>query len=204
MAGHRPANLDLKGSTVGTSIENALQWPVRGAARYAAIAMSGVLLALLSATIDAQAGDIERVPGEARRGDSFDMAGVSVWFRQRFSDAELENYRPEDFHIESHACGCYDEPEPHYPYLLVFFNTPKGDLVGRPDRRGLDTVITRLAVRHGERYCDVDSEDQCYGNFAHPCEFSDFQYGPALAKYFPTCKSLQPDAELTPVDYRIN
>ena len=68
---------------------------------------------------------------------------------------------------------------------------------------GVDTVITRLAVRHGDRYCDVDSEDQCYGTFAHPCEFSDFRYGRQLAPYFPTCKSVEPDIELTPVRYEI-
>jgi hypothetical protein len=47
--------------------------------------------------------------------------------------------------------------------------------------------ITPLAVRTGDRYCEVDSEDQCYGTFAHPCDFTDFRYGPYLKEFFPSC-----------------
>ncbi len=132
-------------------------------------------------------------PGDAPRAASFDMEGVGVWFRSKFSEAELHDYRPEDFRIESQMCNCSDRPEPHYPYIMVFFSTPKGDLVGRPDRKGFETVITRLAVRHGEAYCDVESEEECYGTFSHPCDFSDFRYGAQLAPYFPTCKMIEPD-----------
>jgi len=133
-------------------------------------------------------------PGSGQPG-SFAMEGVSVWFKSKFTAAELQNYQPEDFRIESQLCNCSDRPEPHYPYILVFFNTPKGDLVGRPDRKGFETVITRLAVRHGEEYCDVDAEDECYGSFSHPCDFSDFRYGAQLAPYFPTCKMVEPEPE---------
>ena len=166
-----------------------------------AIAMLAASLAFLSLAANAQTGDAENA---GQGAGSFDMQGVSVWFKNRFSETELQAYQAEDFRIESHSCSCYDKPEPHYPYLLVFFSTPKGDLVGRPDRRGVDTIITRLAVRHGDQYCDVDSEDQCYGSFSSPCEFSDFRYGPQLARYFPTCKVVDPDpgSELTPVGYR--
>ena len=167
------------------------------------IAMVAALLALFSLAVNAQTGEAENARQDSGQLGSFDMEGVSVWFKDRFSEAELQTYQPEDFRVESHQCGCYDRPEPHYPYILVFFTTPKGDLVGRPDRRGLDTIITRLAVRHGERYCDLESEDECYGSFAHPCDFSDFRYGPQLAEYFPTCKSVEPepDTDLTPVRY---
>ena len=171
-------------------------------ARRAAQTVVTVLILISCMTATAQADQ----PARSRQGASFDMEGVSVWFRNKFSEAELQTYQPEDFRIESHQCSCYDRPEPHYPYILVFFATPKGDLVGRPDRKGFETVITRLAVRHGDRYCDVDSEDQCYGSFAHPCEFSDFRFGRQLAKYFPTCKSLEADPDsdsgLTPVQYK--
>jgi hypothetical protein len=169
----------------------------------------GVTSAMLAASLasfiliaNVQAGEPEDAEQGSDRVGSFDMPGVSAWFNDRFSESELQSYQPEDFRIESHACSCYDRPEPHYPYLLVFFSTPKGDLVGRPDRRGVDTVITRLAVRHGEQYCDVDSEDQCYGSFSQPCDFSDFRFGGQLARYFPTCKSVDSDDELTPVGYR--
>jgi hypothetical protein len=173
-------------------------------ARRAAIAMVAASLALSSLVVNAQDGDPDNSGQNSGQAGSFDMEGVSVWFKNRFSEVELQTYQPEDFRIESHMCSCYDRPVPHYPYLLVFFATPKGDLVGRPDRRGLDTIITRLAVRHGERYCDVESEDECYGSFSDPCDFSDFRYGRQLADYFPTCKSVEPDpdSELTPVGYQ--
>ncbi len=194
--------VESRGLTMRLTTTSTLKRTALKIAKRAAIAAGIVWLACFSLVIGVQADDIEHGGEGSSRAGSFDMHGVSGWFRDRFSEAELQRYRREDFQIEAHACGCYDQPEPHYPYLLVFFNTPKGDLVGRPDRRGVDTVITRLAVRHGERYCDVDSEDQCYGNFAHPCEFSDFRYGRQLAPYFPTCKSPEPDTELTPVHYQ--
>lgn len=183
---------------------NALEVALTHVATRVAIALLAASLAFLSLAANAQAGEAENPEQGSDRAGSFDMQGVAVWFKSRFSESELKTYQPEDFRIESHACSCYDRPEPHYPYLLVFFSTPKGDLVGRPDRRGVDTVIAPLAVRHGDQYCDVDSEDQCFGSFSKPCEFSDFRYGPQLARYFPTCKEVDPasDSELTPVLYR--
>ena len=46
-----------------------------------------------------------------------------------------------------------------------------------------------LAVRFGNRYCELDSEQTCFGTFSSPCDFTDFRYGPHLSVYFPTCKS---------------
>lgn len=176
-------------------------------ATIAATVLLGAALAFCSSLANAQDGGREHSRQGSSHLGSFNMEGVSVWFKKKFSADELQGYQPEDFRIESHTCNCSDRPEPHYPYLLVFFSTPKGDLVGRPDRKGFETVITRLAVRHGERYCDVESEHECYGSFSHPCEFSDFRYGSQLAPYFPTCKSIEPDPDhdsgLTPVRYRL-
>jgi len=188
---------------MNTCTGNALELALTNVARCVIIAMLAASLAIFSLMASAQTenpGDVEQ---NSVRAGSFDMQGVSDWFKDRFSESELRTYQSEDFRIESHACSCYDKPEPHYPYLLVFFSTPKGDLVGRPDRRGVDTVIARLAVRHGDQYCDVDAEDQCFGSFSNPCDFSDFRYGPQLARYFPTCKEVDPasDSELTPVRY---
>lgn len=176
--------------------------------RCAAQGLLAASLLLFVVAASAQTGERENARRQSRPVASFDMEGVSVWFRQKFSEAELQTYRPEDFRIESRMCNCYDRPDPHYPYIFVIFSTPKGDLIGRPERRGFDTIITRLAVRHGERYCDVDAEDQCYGSFSNPCEFSDFQFESQLAPYFPTCK--QPDTDhdtdsdtgLNPVGFR--
>ncbi len=186
-----------------TLARNALELARPKFVRRAAIAMVAASLSLFSLFVNAQAGESESSWQDPARVGSFDIEGVSVWFKDRFSEAELKTYKPEDFRVESHMCGCYDKPVPHYPYSLMFFSTPKGDLVGRPDRHGFDTIITRLAVRHGERYCDLESEDECYGSFSDPCDFSDFRYGRQLAKYFPTCKSVDPDSEFTPVRYRI-
>lgn len=188
--------------------ENARAFSIM--ARFALTALAGALLTFLSVAANAQPGEQKDARQRSGQPGSFNMDGVSDWFENRFSEAELQTYRPEDFRIESQMCNCSDRPEPHYPYIMVFFSTPKGDLVGRPDRKGFETVITRLAVRYGEEYCNVESEDECYGSFSHPCDFSDFRYGAQLAPYFPSCKSTDsdqsPDGDsdlgLMPVRYR--
>lgn len=175
-----------------------------------AIATMVFAFTFFSGEVSAQDRDRDNSSQGSGQLGSFEMEGVSDWIKQKFTVTELQKYQPEDFRIEPHLCGCYDRPVPHYPYILVFFTTPKGDLVGRPDQRGLDTIITRLAVRHGERYCEVESEERCYGSFSNPCEFSDFRFGSQLAEYFPTCKAIEPDREqnrdsdLDEVHYRPN
>jgi len=91
--------------------------------------------------------------------------------------------------VEPHFCGCYDKPNKHFPYSIVLLKTSKGDLVARPDR--LEALVTYmpLAVRHGNQYCELGSETQCYGSFPDPCDFIDFRYGPHLEPFFPTCKA---------------
>lgn len=185
--------------------ENVLQRKESGKIRCVSVVLICVSLGLFSLQANAQNGDAENARRDSGQGGSFYMEGVADWFRDRFPEGEPETYQPEEFRIESHSCNCYDRPIPHYPYLFVIFSTPKGDLVGRPDRRGVDTVITRLAVRYGERYCDLDSEDACYGSFSDPCDFSDYRYGHQLAAYFPTCKAVEPDEGpgLTPTRFNI-
>ncbi|UCH46426.1 MAG: hypothetical protein JSU95_09825 [Betaproteobacteria bacterium] len=161
-------------------------------------------LAIVSVAAHAQAEERRDSRRYTFRFGTFDMTGVSSWFKNRFSEAELKTYRPEDFDIEQALCSCYDRPVPHYPYVLMLFSTPKGDLVGRPERRGFDTVIIPLAVRFGERYCEIDAEDQCYGSFANPCDFSDFRYGEELEPYFPGCLEVEADSQLEPVRFKIN
>lgn len=172
-------------------------------ARSAACLAFAALLVLFSVTANAQTEQRKEPHRYTFRFGSFDMAGVSTWIEERFSEAELESYRPEDFDIEQALCSCYDRPVPHYPYVMMLFSTPKGDLVGRPERRGFDTVIIPLAVRFGERYCELDAEDQCYGAFSDPCDFSDFRFGEKLEPYFPGCRDIEPDPTLEPVRYRL-
>jgi hypothetical protein len=86
-------------------------------------------------------------------------------------------------------CGCYDQPSKHYPYSIVVFKAAERELVTRPERREGALTFSPLAVRYGTRYCAVESEQDCYGSFPHPCDFTDFRYGPTLAEYFPTCKA---------------
>jgi hypothetical protein len=117
------------------------------------------------------------------------VSGMSVWLRARFSQTELEGLRTGDLRVESYYCGCYDQPNKHYPYSIVLLKTPRGDLVARPEGTDGALSFTPLAVRYGNRYCEVGSETDCYGSFSHPCEFTDFRYGPYLAEFFPTCKS---------------
>jgi len=68
------------------------------------------------------------------------------------------------------------------------FTTPRGDLVVRPEGGENMAKFTPLAVRTGDQYCKVESEEHCYGSFANVCEFTDFRYGPLLQPFFPTCK----------------
>ena len=117
------------------------------------------------------------------------VGALSVWLKARFSETELAQLRPEDLDLESHYCSCYDQPQAHFPYPLVLLKTPKGDLVARPDSHEGAVSFAPLAVRHGDRYCEVESEHVCYGTFAEPCDFTDFRYGPHLAPFFPTCKA---------------
>ena len=90
-------------------------------------------------------------------------------------------------------CGCYDQPSKHYPYSIVVFKAAERELVTRPERREGALTFSPLAVRYGTRYCAVESEQDCYGSFPHPCDFTDFRYGPTLAEYFPTCKAAGDD-----------
>ena len=117
------------------------------------------------------------------------LDGISNWLLARFSQSELEALRPGELWLESHFCGCNDVPTKHFPYAVVLLATPKGDLVARPERHEIVVRFTALAVRYGDRYCDLESEANCYGSFPHPCDFTDFRYGRLLIDFFPTCKA---------------
>lgn len=171
-----------------------VSWKKSKVVRHAAAAMLAITIVMSFAARGALAGGDTQNCRDFSGKASFDMPGVSEWFRSRFTEAELQTYGPDDFSVEQCLCNCADEPQPHYPYVLVFFRTPKGDLVGRPGQRGIERVVTPVAMRFGERYCEFGAEDQCYGSFSDPCAFTDFRYGEELAKYFPYCKREEPDS----------
>lgn len=148
---------------------------------------AGSSLILLAGT--AWARDPAAPPRESQQARAVNIEGVSRWLQGRFSEAELDALRPDELRVESHYCSCEDTPHPHYPYTVVLFLTPRGTLVARPEGREGAVTITPLAVRHDTRYCELESEASCYGSFAHPCEFTDFRYGPTLSQFFPSCKS---------------
>jgi hypothetical protein len=143
----------------------------------------------LAASVDAPGADGSGIgqPNAERR--AFEAAGMTNWLKTRFSETELEGLPPGHLSVEAYSCSCYDQPTRHFPYRMVLLKTPKGDLIARPE--GQDGVIRfiALAVRYADLYCDVESKENCYGTFAHPCDFSDFRYGPHLSAFFPTCKS---------------
>jgi hypothetical protein len=150
-----------------------------------------VLSVWLAALVPAQAAQA-RILGtqeDAEPAQAVDMGDVSEWFNERFSKVEREALLPGDLSIESHECSCSDRPIPHFPYRVVIFGSPKGDLVTRADGREMSVSMTLLAVRHGDRYCEVGAEESCFGAFENPCEFTDHRYGPHLAPFFPSCKS---------------
>ncbi len=146
-------------------------------------------LTLLVASEKCRARDIAVARENAEQHKMLAMDGVSLWLKARFSQTDLEGLQVGDLRVEAYYCSCYDKPNRHYPYSIVLLKTPKGDLVARPEGTDGALIFTALAVRHGDRYCEVESETDCYGTFSHPCEFTDFRFGPSLAEFFPTCKS---------------
>ena len=153
---------------------------------------SSLLFATMTLLIpfeQARARDTAVARDQAEQDRAVAVVGMSVWLKARFSQTELEGLRAGDLRVESYYCSCYDEPNKHYPYSIVLLKTPRGDLVARPEGTDGALSFTPLAVRYGNRYCEVGSETDCYGSFSHPCEFTDFRYGPYLAEFFPTCKS---------------
>jgi hypothetical protein len=146
-------------------------------------------LALLVWPVLSRAHDLAAHHDRAEGAAAIGVGALSLWLEARFTQAELAQLRPEDLELEPHYCGCYDRPKAHFPYPLVLLKTPKGDLVARADSREGAVSFAPLAVRHGDRYCELESEHVCYGTFAEPCDFTDFRYGPHLAPFFPTCKT---------------
>jgi hypothetical protein len=148
------------------------------------VLLSGAALALIGAFADAH--DTEHAMPSSR---IFGMREVSLWLESRFTEAELEALGAGASRVEAHACGCSDRPRPHFPYRVVLFVTPKGDLVARAEAHESALKLTPLAVRKGIHYYELDAEERAYGAFAHPCEFTDFRFGPQLSEFFPSCKA---------------
>lgn len=154
--------------------------------------MNFILMFLMSCAVFLGASTCtarELASDQVEHGQAVHAESLATWLERKFSQGELERLRPGDVKVESHACGCYDEPKKHFPYLIVVVRTPKGDLVLRPELQEGAPSFTPLAVRTGRQYCEVESEGNCYGSFADPCDFTDARFGPHLAAYFPTCKS---------------
>lgn len=163
--------------------------------RVSTTALLGVSLALLVWAGEAPSREQARVLENQEEAVKVDSSALQAWLEARFTRGELRALEPGAVGMESHHCGCSDTPTKHFPYVMVLLRTPKGDLVARPDRRGVSVIFTALAVRHGNRYCKVDAEDDCYGAFLAPCDFTDFRYGPQLEAFFPTCKSDEEEPE---------
>jgi hypothetical protein len=137
-------------------------------------------LVLIISSSCAQAADPSGLRDDPEQSQTIDMNAMSSWLRSRFSATELEQLQPGQLRVQAHYCGCSDRPRAHFPYQLVLLQTPKGDLVARPEHHEFGVEFSALAVRYGTRYCAIDETD-CYGSFAQPCDFSDFRYGPPVS-----------------------
>jgi len=146
-------------------------------------------LALLVSSGSGRADDPATPRGNTGQNSIIHMDGLSLWLKSRFSESELRALQQGALTLERHYCGCYDKPRKHFPYSFVLLKTPKGDLVARPERKEGSLSFTPLAVRTGDQYCELESEESCYGAFLDPCDFTDFRYGPSLIAYFPSCMS---------------
>ena len=145
-------------------------------------------LALATASGGCLANDSTIQKEELTQNGATKPDGPPVWPRTRFFASDLQGLELGDLQVEAHFCGCNDKPIKHFPYSLVLLKTSKGDLVARPERLEGAVTYTPLAVRHGDRYCELESETQCHGSFPDPYDFIDYMYGPHLAPFFPTCK----------------
>ena len=154
-----------------------------------ALALTSASLALLVWSVTTHARDPATPKDNSETKRIIAIGGLSHWLKGRFSEAELAALRPEDLDIESHYCGCYDKPKAHFPYSFFLLRTPKGDLVARPDSSEGALTFALLAVRYGDRYCQVESEEDCYGSFAGALRLYRFPLWPAPAEFFPTCNS---------------
>ena len=67
----------------------------------------------------------------------------------QFSAAEVQQLRVGDVQVETHYCGCFDEPVKHYRYSGVIIRTTRGDLVTRPENVEVAVRVSPLAVRYG-------------------------------------------------------
>jgi hypothetical protein len=137
----------------------------------------------------AHAEDGRRPAQRAELPRALDFAAMAEWLKGLYTESEFRALAPDQIRLESRQCNCDDRPTPHYPYLLVILNTPKGDLVMRPDQREMQVDFTHLALRQGDLYCGVEADGKCYGQFADACDFTDFRFGATLQPYFPTCKA---------------
>jgi hypothetical protein len=146
-------------------------------------------LALAVWSTGCRAQDGVEPEGNLERRDKVGSDGRSARSGAELSAPELEGLQRDDLKVESYYCSCYDKPNKHFPYAIVVLRTPQGDLVARPERNEAAVTFTVLAIRYGNRYCEVDVGGDCYGSFAEPCDFTDFRYGPTLAEFFPTCMS---------------
>jgi hypothetical protein len=113
---------------------------------------------------------------------------VLQWLERHYTGPERDALRAGDLTVTGARCGCSDQPTPHYPYAMVIVSSPKGDLVARFEGDEGAIRIRPLAYRSGVLYCSIHDSEGCYGEFAHPCDFTDARFGPALAPYFPDCK----------------
>lgn len=105
----------------------------------------------------------------------------------------LERFHPGAKSAQWFDCGCYDAPVKHFPYSVVVFEMSDHDVVVRPERHEAGFTFVALANRYGERYCSLDSQQDCYGSFKDVCAFTDARFGPALEPFFPKCKVDEPE-----------
>ena len=59
------------------------------------------------------------------------LSEVGQWLEQQYTEAERRALRDEDLTVTGAWCSCSDRPEPHCPYAVVIFSSPKSDLVAR-------------------------------------------------------------------------
>jgi hypothetical protein len=148
-----------------------------------------LVVAFGGGSLRCNAQDLPYKNPSAALDDKYDPTGIVRLLETRYTPDELEAPHDGQMQIEPVLCGCYDKPKKHYPYTFVLLKTPKADWLVRADGNEAMVQFVGFAVRQGEQYCDLDDKSRCFGDFAHPCDFTDYRFGAKLRRFFPTCLS---------------
>ena len=160
-------------------VSNVISAP-RSAYRHWAAALAVAVASSILPLLPAQSLAERTVALESHRGGQ-----VADRFRRRrgvddraLSQSEIDALSVTDFGMEVRPLQLRGPARAAFSLSRRAVHDAKGDLVARAEAHEQTPRFTPLAVRKGDQYCNLESEEQCYGSFASVCEFTDLRDGP--------------------------